>query len=139
MSQPLCNSLIAGATTNQYTTTQSGAYKVVVKDNNNCSNTSDNFNFVTTAVNDVVLQGSLVQWYPNPVQRNLLIKITAGTGLSARVTLRIVDLLGRQIHQEQLLKNGLNTIPLQQLPAGTYWILLRSGQSEKAVKVLKVD
>lgn len=133
------NTLIAGATTNQYTTTQSGAYKVVVKDNNNCSNTSDNFNFVTTAVNDVVLQGSLVQWYPNPVQRNLLIKITAGTGLSARVTLRIVDLLGRQIHQEQLLKNGLNTIPLQQLPAGTYWILLRSGQSEKAVKVLKVD
>ncbi|AXY73117.1 T9SS C-terminal target domain-containing protein [Paraflavitalea soli] len=133
------NNLITGATASTYPTTQAGMYKVTVKDNKGCGITSDDFNFVYTAVNDVEWQGYTISWFPNPTHDNLLIKVTAQTSLRGLVTVRVVDMTGKLVQQEKVLKPGLNKVTLEKLPAGIYWALLKSGQSEKAVKILKVN
>jgi hypothetical protein len=135
----LNNNIINGATQSQYATTQNGVYTVVVKDNRGCANTSDNFNYVTTAVNDVFFQGYTIQWFPNPVHDNLQLQVSPGTGLSGKVTVRVIDVAGRLVQQEQVLKNGANTIPMKQLPAGPYWIVLKNNKTEKTVRILKVN
>ena len=135
----LNNNLIAGATLNQYSTTQNGVYKVVVKDNKGCANTSDDFNYVTTAVNDMIWQGYTLQWFPNPVHDDLIIKVSAQTTLAGTVTVRVVNIMGKQVQQQQLLKTGMNKVPLKKLAAGMYWIVLKNGRSETSIKVLKMN
>ena len=131
------NTLIPGAVSNQYNTTQNGTYKVEVTDVNGCKNSSDNFNYITTALNEIVLEGRTIQLFPNPVQDNLIIKMSAGTGLLKPVTIHLVDTKGQLIFKEQVLKSGSNSIPMSKLQMGTYWIILKSGDTQKAMKVLK--
>jgi hypothetical protein len=131
------NTLIPGAVSNQYNTTQNGTYKVEVTDVNGCKNSSDNFNYITTALNEIVLEGRTIQLFPNPVQDNLIIKMSAGTGLLKPVVIHLVDTKGQLIFKEQVLKSGSNSIPMSKLQMGTYWIILKSGDSQKAMKVLK--
>ncbi|HEX6426474.1 MAG TPA: FG-GAP-like repeat-containing protein [Niastella sp.] len=131
------NSIILGAVTSQYNATKNGVYKVEVTDQNGCKNSSDNFNFVTTALSDVILQGYTIQWFPNPVPGDLTIQVSAGASLIKPVTMWMIDANGKKVKAEQMLKIGQNTIPMQQLPAGIYWLMLKVGDSQKAVKVFK--
>ncbi len=131
------NAIIAGAVTNQYSTTQNGIYRVEITDQNGCKNSSDNFNYVTTAVTDVVLAGYTIQWFPNPVQNDLTLTFSTGTGLLKPVNIWLIDAKGKQVHEGQVLKGGQNKVSMQQLPAGIYLLILQSGDSKKAVKVLK--
>jgi hypothetical protein len=130
------NVIIAGATTNQYNTTQNGVYKVTVSDINGCKNTSDNFTYVTTGINDVIFQGYTIQLYPNPVINELNIKVEQTLSGNGSVSMVVKDVTGKNI-QSQTLKQGINTIHFKNLAPGVYMVLLKKGRSEKTIKILK--
>jgi hypothetical protein len=132
------NAIIAGATAPQYNSTQNGLYKVEVLGANGCKNISDNFNYITTGLNDVTLQGYSIQLYPNPVIDDLTLKVSQGFSSNGTVTVNITDATGRPV-KTQSLKNGINTISLKHVAAGSYWILLKNGRTEKAVRILKIN
>jgi hypothetical protein len=131
------NTLIPGAVNNQYNTTQNGMYRVDVTDINGCKNSSNDFNYITTALNDVMLEGYTIQLFPNPVHDDLIVKTTTGTGLLKPVSIRIVDTKGQLVGKEQVLNVGANTIPMHNLPNGIYWVILKSSDSQKTVKIFK--
>ncbi|MFN8315908.1 MAG: T9SS type A sorting domain-containing protein [Chitinophagales bacterium] len=59
-------STISGATGKQYTITQSGPYTVQVTDANGCKNTSDVFNGIVTAIENIDGTSFDCSVYPNP-------------------------------------------------------------------------
>src|SRR5690606_6110293 len=80
--------LISTVTGNTYVPTQSGAYQVVLTDNNGCVGESNELNVVLTAVIDPVLDAAL-SVYPNPVSDWLSISVS---GLSFDgLGIRLVD------------------------------------------------
>ncbi|MDF2187825.1 FG-GAP-like repeat-containing protein [Paraflavitalea sp. CAU 1676] len=133
----LNNAQIPGATTYQYTATQSGLYRVVVNQTNPCPISSDELNFVYTAVNDIEWQGYTITWFPNPVQDQLTLRVSQQTSLAGKVTVRVVDAQGRLRSGEQVLRPGTNQVSLAALRPGIYSVIVRNGQSEKAFKIMK--
>lgn len=133
----LNNNLIQGATTHQHTATQSGVYRVVVNQTTSCSISSDELNFVYTAVNDIEWQGYTITWFPNPVQDQLNLRISQQAGMTGNMSVSIVDAQGRLAAAEQRLKPGSNQVQMASLRSGTYWVIIRNGQSAKAFKIMK--
>lgn len=131
------NVIIAGVTTNQYNTTQNGVYKVTVSDINGCKNTSDNFTYAATAVNDVNFEGYTVELYPNPVINELTIQVKQSLSTNGKISMLVTDITGKRI-QQQTLQPGSNTIYFNHLASGIYVIKLKQGNAEKTVKVLKL-
>ena len=131
------NVIIPGATANQYNTTQNGVYKVTVGDINGCKNTSDNFSYVTTGINDVYFQGYTIQLYPNPVINELTVQVEQTGSGNGPVSMVVMDVTGKHI-QSQTLKQGSNTVYFNKLSPGVYMVLLKNGRSEKTIKILKV-
>ena len=131
------NVILPGATANSYNTTQNGIYKVTVGDINGCKNTSDNFNYVTTGINDVYFQGYTIQLYPNPVINELTIKVEQTLSGNGHVSMAITDVTGKRVHS-QTLKQGNNTVYFKHLAPGVYMVLLKNGRSEKTIKILRV-
>lgn len=132
----LDNVVIPGATTNQYNTTQNGVYKVIVGDVNGCKNTSDNYTYVATGINEVVLQGYTIQLNPNPVINELKIQVDQPAGGNNKISMVITDVMGKRI-QSQTLQQGTNTIFVNNLAPGIYMVMLKKGSSVKTIKILK--
>ena len=133
----LNNSPINGATTNQYTVLQSGVYKVEVGNADGCKISSADFNFVTTAVNDIQWEGQSIRLYPNPVHDQLKINLTGST-LSKNITAQLVDINGR-ILQTHRLKAGMNNLDLNNLPQGMYSVIIKNGVSEKTIRIIRFN
>lgn len=132
----LNNIIIAGATSNQYSTTQNGIYKVTVSDVNGCKNTSDDFNYVTTGLNDVYFPGYTIQLYPNPVINELNVQVEQTLSVNGSITIAVTDVTGKQIHS-QILKQGNNTVYFKNLSPGIYMVRLKNGRAEKTIRILK--
>lgn len=129
--------IIPGATTNQYNATQNGVYKVVVGDINGCKNTSDNYTYVATGINEVVLQGYTIQLYPNPVINELIIQVEQIPGGNSNISMVITDVTSKRI-RSQSLQQGANTVYIKNLAPGIYMVMLKKGGSVKTIKILKV-
>jgi FG-GAP-like repeat/IPT/TIG domain/Secretion system C-terminal sorting domain len=134
----LNNVLIAGANTNQYDVLQSSIYKVEVTDNSGtgCTNISDNFNFVFTSVNDITVEGNAVQVYPNPVIDDIIVKVSGTTSSLRNLSVSVMDINGK-ILQTVNLKTGNNAISMKQYAAGVYTLIVKKGNTNKTIKVLK--
>jgi uncharacterized delta-60 repeat protein len=128
---------ITGGTTSTYTpgATQFGDYKVVVTDNNNCSNTSDNKPYRVTAVSDIVIGDATLRYYPNPART--MLNVDLSNIRSSKLQAELYDLAGRLI-QKQLLNQTHNQLPLQQLPSGLYQLVIYNGAEKTAVKVMVI-
>jgi hypothetical protein len=112
----LNNGLIAGANINQYDVLQGGIYKVEVTDNSGtgCKNLSDEFNFIFTSVNDIT-----------------------GTNSSLRnLSVSVMDINGK-ILQTVNLKTGNNAISMKPYVAGVYTLIVKKGNTNKTIKILK--
>ena len=133
----LNNVAIAGGTTNQITVNQSGIYKVEITDNNGCKNVSDELNFIYTGLNDIVVEGNKLSFFPNPVVDNLQVNVQRNNLSNPLLQLTITDNNGK-ILKSLRLQNGINTISFSGLAAGTYHILVQNGNVQKAVKIVKV-
>lgn len=133
----LNNVAITGGTTNQITVNQSGIYKVEITDNNGCKNVSDDLNFIYTGLNDIVIEGNKLSFFPNPVVDNLQVNVQRNNLTNGLLQLTITDVNGKVLKTSRL-QNGINTLSLAGLSAGTYHILVQNGKSQKAVKIVKI-
>lgn len=133
----LNNVAITGGTTNQITVNQSGIYKVEITDNNGCKNVSDELNFIYTGLNDIVVEGNKLSFFPNPVVDNLQVNVQRNNLSNPLLQLTITDINGK-ILKTLRLQNGINTLSFSGMAAGTYHILVQNGNTQKAVKIVKV-
>ena len=107
------NSSITGATTNTYTVTQNGDYKVAVTAANGCKDTSDVLAVSDiTGINGVDQLAAQISIYPNPATDRIHIQAPQGV----QVTLMSTE--GRVLHLE---KNA-TTLSISALATGTYWL-----------------
>ena len=128
------NVLIAGASANTYTPTQTGLYKVQVTGNNGCINISDVYNLVVLSTADITVGDVKLRFYPNPAYTKLFVDIPQSNG--KKITARVYDLNGRLL-QKQSLNQMLNEISVDKLPAGLYQLVISIGK-EKAVRKVMV-
>jgi hypothetical protein len=85
--------------------------------------------------------GLAVQAYPNPSARADEVTLAIGTDQAGPVALVLVNALGQQISQQQLmLPAGASTVPLagaSQLPAGVYLLRVRQGAQQQVLKLVR--
>ena len=126
---------ITGATADNYTpgSGQFGDYKVVVTDNNNCTNTSDQRPYRITAVSNITVGDATLRYYPNPVQATLHIDVPQMS--NKKMVAVLYDLGGRKLIQQSL-KRGENLIPVQKLLSGVYELQIQYGIERIALKVV---
>ncbi|HFA51310.1 MAG TPA: T9SS type A sorting domain-containing protein [Bacteroidetes bacterium] len=97
-----------------------------------------------TAVDDKKPNSTItgIKAFPNPISKEVTIQYNLTE--AADVTISIVDRLGIVVHKlsldNQLIGDHNETINLQKLniPTGTYYYLIRSGESRRAGKILFV-
>ena len=68
--------------------------------------------------------------YPNPASGNLYIKLQEPTKVS------IVNTSGIEVEQYDLLRDGVHTLNIQELNAGTYFVKLFTNNNVKVIKLL---
>jgi hypothetical protein len=90
---------------------------------------SEPFVFVLTAVNDPVLDRSVLV-YPNPVSRRLIIR---NNGLSRRLQVRLLDINGKELYRTTTLQ-GTTQVPVQHLSAGFYVLQVLDLQTGKRIQ-----
>ncbi|WP_298498426.1 S8 family serine peptidase [uncultured Algibacter sp.] len=72
--------------------------------------------------------------YPNPVKDKLYIKLPSDNGTT---TLRIYNILGKEINNYTILKNNQNAIYVHDIPKGIYIVKLQHNTISKTLKLIK--
>ena len=135
--------LITGATDYFYIAQASGDYNVVATDGNGCEVEAAIFNVIASLPLEVSSLGFEV--YPNPVEERITIQkaqVTSGTapqGVLRTVEISIYSMIGVSAVSLPTTYCLLPTctIDVSQLPAGMYYIELRSGSQSLRAKFVK--
>lgn len=125
---------ISGATGTFYVPLTSGTYSVTV-DSFFCSNTSDT-TFVLVGMQTQALAG--IQIAPNPTQN--WVKVMLDNGIQGEGQLRLMDLTGRVLLQENWSANGQSSaksLDLTAYPAGSYLLMVEFRQGRFTQLVVK--
>lgn len=77
-----------------------------------------------------------IQIYPNPALDVIGIKVITNEQNGAG-TLKILDILGREIYSDKVRSLHNVQIPLHTIPAGPYFLQLKTSQGQKTLKFLK--
>jgi hypothetical protein len=104
--------------------TEKGTYSVTVTGDNDCQTTRFvNIN-MATVIEEPGETGCII--YPNP--GNGLFTLSANTGLSGDLTVKIIDNRGRTVFVATYAASALNheTIDVQQLSRGIYYVLINN-------------
>jgi glucose/arabinose dehydrogenase len=116
--------VIPGAEEQTYEATQSGVYYVVADQGTNCQLQSNSVGVVFTGVNG--LQANDVRVYPVPADEHLRFE---GLPADAEV-LELRDVTGRVVRSATMASStGMVTIPVQDLPTGSYAYVVRTKAS----------
>jgi hypothetical protein len=126
------NILISGASSHIYTPTANGLYKVEVTNSNGCSNISDEFNFTTTSLNEVSIDGSKISVFPNPVKEEINFKVIQSNFRKMEVSVMTTDGI---IIKQSVLPRGNSRMNLSNLSSGTYLIIVRQGTETRTIKI----
>ena len=110
------NGEISGANNKTYEPSGSGNFYVVVTNSDNCSASSEVFNFIHSAIDDFEANG--ISIYPVPVHSVLNISATAD---SEMLQASIIDLSGREIRRE-LVNGSQSQLNLVGLTPGIYML-----------------
>jgi GEVED domain/Secretion system C-terminal sorting domain len=128
----LNNAIIPGATANTYTPVVSGLYKVEVANAAGCKATSAEYNFVVTAVSNVVINGVNIICFPNPANDELNIKLSALP--VSKTTAKLMDNTGRVV-METVLTGRLQKINVSGIAAGFYLLKITGKKDKGTLKV----
>jgi len=117
----LNNLSITAATAATYKPTAIGLYKVAVSNASGCKTESDNFNLVVTAISNSANAtiNNLASVFPNPASPVLLVKFKEVP--NSTLEIRLVANDGRTIKLLRT-KDKLTSIPIDNVPAGNYFI-----------------
>jgi hypothetical protein len=85
--------------------------------------------------------GLLVQAYPNPSAPGTAVALSLRTGQAGPATLRLTDVLGRELSQQQAdLPAGATTLPLpatSQLATGVYLLRVQQGGQQRVLRLVR--
>jgi hypothetical protein len=107
--------IIVNATTQNYTVSSTGSYKVRIKDLADCEAFSDTVNFLLSGISNYTNQ--IIQVYPNPVKDILRV-----SGIGYRVT--VYNYLGEKVMERELVDGQIN---VSSLPTGIYILKTEEG------------
>ncbi|HLP22051.1 MAG TPA: T9SS type A sorting domain-containing protein [Chitinophagales bacterium] len=126
------NNLIQGATSNVYVGTQSGAYTVVLTDNNGCNSTSNAVNLSVGFGNE--LSNAFIQVYPNPSESGNWILYTDANRIGN--AFEITDNQGRLIYRSTI-QQATTPIHLD-VASGLYLLKISAGNANRTFKLVKL-
>lgn len=128
---------LAGATTNSFTATTKGGYKVAVTTQFGCSKTSKNQK-VTIACRDQVVTDAAnefsVSASPNPASNFFIIQWQGNSTES--ISIDVFNILGTSVYHRQ----GIQSSTIQfgnDLPDGVYMLQVTQGSEKKIIKMIK--
>jgi surface protein len=137
---------IAGATSQRYTPTDAqimgrNNYAVIVTNANDCKSTSATFSgyvkSIPTSTADPVLSSKL-SVYPNPAQDKVLLEL--GMEKAGKVSLRMVDALGKEVYQQTVTTTTTNLkheINLTDIASGVYVLMVNVDGKVAVRRVVK--
>lgn len=141
----LDGNLILGETAETYCIEESGEYTLEITDLlTGCTNTfTQNINFdpdFEGCLTDTEELNSLLSWnvYPNPITDNLWVKIN--TPLLSAIYFTISNAEGKVLYQQnyrQLSQGTVIEMPVQDFPAGVYWITFQTAEVKDTKKLIK--
>ncbi len=108
-----------------------GVYDVTVTDNNGCQQTAQ-FIVGTHVGIDAAAQSVEMKVYPNPNNGSFMLELY-GTLSDQNLQMEMVDQVGRIVHTTSLTMNTVNTIAIQGLKKGVYFIRI-IGEHYRTVK-----
>ena len=110
-----------GATLSTYKPLTIGFYKIQITNSDGCTNISDSFNLVVTAINNpaTTIITNLASVFPNPASPVLLVKFREAPNTT--LDIRLITNDGRTIQMVKT-KEKLTTIPINNVPSGKYYI-----------------
>jgi hypothetical protein len=126
------NAPISGATQATYTALENGSYQVKVTNNDDCTGMSPTFIVNTIVGLKPNPDRAELTFYPNPV----IDYITIVTLNPSQI--RIYNAQGNRVIDKQTLQPGSNTISMQYLPAGTYWLQYTNAMQTSYYKITKL-
>jgi PKD repeat protein len=129
----LANNQISGATSQQYTPTQNGQYRVRVFNANGCWTTSLNFNFVLSGETDLFNSSEKIKVMPNPFTDNISVVIDASL---QNENYLVLDKLGRVVKPGTFAAQ-VNSIDMTDLAKGIYFLSVRTKIDTKHFKLIK--
>lgn len=113
------NAPINGETNQSFTATKNGNYAVIIN-NGTCQSTSECVNINSVGIEE--FNKTLVQFYPNPSNGNVQIKL-----LNANQTIgsvNVINLLGKEVYRTTAYQNQVD-LNLSNLPIGIYFVQMQ--------------
>ena len=125
------NTVIAGATSANYTATTNGDYAVEITDGN-CVDTSACEAITTVGVNENSF-GTNISLYPNPTKSNVVIDLGEVKGATVLVT----DLTGKEVMLVKYINSNTITLNTSSLNKGLYFVAIQSNNQQKVMKLIR--
>ena len=127
---------IEGATSNTYLAAESGDYSLIVTGGNGCSNTSPVVNVMIVGL-DAPASLRELRLTPNPFTTEL--KLSLAVTEATNFQLGVFALDGKLVYERSISASGqmTETLPLEHLPAGVYYLKLSNQEGEVIRKVVK--
>lgn len=112
--------LIEGATEQSYTALENGNYSVEITNAEGCSNISSEQNIIVVGLGD----GNEFSFtiYPNPTSDVLYVQFSDSQQIEF---IRLLDLAGKKIRENQFNKLGLVTLDVSDLSSGQYFLQVK--------------
>jgi uncharacterized repeat protein (TIGR03803 family) len=123
----LNGALLAGATSQSYTTVQNGNYTVAVSNSNLCSTVSAPYMMLNTGIAEKQDQG-LTELFPNPV--STMVNIIYGATSESTSNIAIMDMLGNIVLDTRITSGNTRNsaqLDVSSLPSGLYILKLSNG------------
>lgn len=128
--------LINGANSQNFTSTVTGDYFVVVTDNNSCSDNSDTVHVVVTGVFSLSLEHELgARVFPNPFEDQFTVH-SLQFAVGEKNLARVFDITGCEIMSRQLETSNLK-LETNNWTSGIYFLELTTGNNISRVKLVK--
>jgi|GEM_PF-221418 len=133
---------IPGGINKQYTVKASGNYKVMVTNESDCSNMSDNLFVQFTGVEDFVSVPVKINLHPNPTSDKFILEMIKDNPISKPidVKIRIKDLLGNtHLDYPNFNLDGsfVEEFDIRNFPSGVYFVNVQIGDELFVMKVIK--